>query len=1207
MCKLTGEFDASTLSPNDFELVKDVNTIHEGRGRFLFTPESNAKYFVKVICPAGIRNLLPVNSEAPQTSGAVITCPIGSVSRPNKNIGVTVRTTEAGSYRVVLSKRDIEVASSMIEVEEAGKPYEVTFSPPSFLGDGVLRVTLFSPSDIPLSERLVFRYPRQHIKVDIEADKKAYSPGDWVNLTIKTSDKFDKPVVSFVSLTVTDDSVLEMVERRKQVPRLREIAMLESEVKHLFDAPVYLRGDDKSFVATDLLLGTQGWRRFVYFNTPLEVEEFLRKNKGQQIVAVSTENTIEDSSDESYTPLDYHFDETYQVHCKEKGKKEVSRSSSVSKKGRGGMTKTGSRTPPPPSGGILLAPRGTGAPPVAPRSTGPPPAAPRSTGPPPALKSHDKSKKKYSGKNGDFLSSSLSKSFFSSPRRRISTEKQQPQAKQYIPFTMRVFVHERKESIYDEVDLRDDFLETIYWDAGNVVRGERVYQFQLPDNITSFKAMADAFNSSHSFGSCDKLIKSIVPFAVEPKLPKEVSINDRIDIPIVFMNNTEEDISDAQVELVASRKLTESEYSEAHVHVKKRSKARRLASLVVGPKTGTFDVVINASSAVANQKDSVSRKLKVLSSGFPYWFHYPGLLQPNRELSWKINIPKDFVQNSLATKVNFMANTGTSMMETVKGLVAIPHGCFEQIGGTLFPGIMAKQYFLSHPGALPVVLTRAERMLTVGYEKLVKFEVATGGFDWFGNQPGNEVLSAYSLLLFKEFSKVSDLVDPALVRRTINWLLTRRGPAGKFETKSGRNYSPPSRIAHAYILWALTSHSMPGLEPEIEAAVKMANANTGDNYLLALVSLSLINVGRHKDAIALMQKPAADQRTGQVYGLQSIVQCYGRGLHIQTTALSVLAWIGTGSPQFQTNIDSAMEFIHQSRSGWGWDSSQSNTLVLMAILANEKGVPGAEPGEPKISLYVDDLVSEATVGKEQITFPDLSPLLTPGEHTIRVLLTNANKGHFNLSVKLQQLVPDNHPECRVSLATELTGGISCIEEGEMTEVNVTVTNVTNEIIPMTLARVRLPGGLEPRHEKLKELVKLGKISFYEIFKGREVALHWRGLKPNEVIKIAFDVIAHVPGKYTGKASVAHLYYTREQTFFAPGIQIQITPRQTRNTEPTQGPMESIVPWESTTPSDNQDEPELNYYSGGQAINEFYGGFDLSAYGGSVSTGGFIGF
>src|SRR5437667_2942712 len=59
-----------------------------------------------------------------------------------------------------------------------------------------------------------------------------------------------------------------MIEKREQAPLLPAMVLLESEVQNLADAHVYLdESNPKSPLATDLLLGTQGWRRFINAGT----------------------------------------------------------------------------------------------------------------------------------------------------------------------------------------------------------------------------------------------------------------------------------------------------------------------------------------------------------------------------------------------------------------------------------------------------------------------------------------------------------------------------------------------------------------------------------------------------------------------------------------------------------------------------------------------------------------------------------------------------------------------------------------------------------------------------------------------------------------------------------------------------------------------------------------------------------------------------
>jgi len=43
----------------------------------------------------------------------------------------------------------------------------------------------------------------------------------------------------------------------------------------------------------------------------------------------------------------------------------------------------------------------------------------------------------------------------------------------------------------------------------------------------------------------------------------------------------------------------------------------------------------------------------------------------------------------------------------------------------------------------------AEDKLSRGFKKLMTYEAQTGGFEWFGQSPGHEALTAYGLLQFQ--------------------------------------------------------------------------------------------------------------------------------------------------------------------------------------------------------------------------------------------------------------------------------------------------------------------------------------------------------------------------------------------------------------------------------------------------------------------------
>jgi hypothetical protein len=93
-----------------------------------------------------------------------------------------------------------------------------------------------------------------------------------------------------------------------------------------------------------------------------------------------------------------------------------------------------------------------------------------------------------------------------------------------------------------------------------------------------------------------------------------------------------------------------------------------------------------------------------------------------------------------------------------------------------------------------------------------------------------------------------------------------------------------------------------------------------------------------------------------------------------------------------------------------------------------------------------------------------------------------------------------------------------------------------------IAIVGLPGGLEPRHDQLKELVKKGAVDAYEVV-GREVVLYWRGMEPRKSIRVPLSLVAAVPGTYTAPASRAYLYYGDEHKAWVPGATVTVVARR----------------------------------------------------------------
>jgi uncharacterized protein YfaS (alpha-2-macroglobulin family) len=542
--------------------------------------------------------------------------------------------------------------------------------------------------------------------------------------------------------------------------------------------------------------------------------------------------------------------------------------------------------------------------------------------------------------------------------------------------------------------------------------------------------------------------------------------------------------------------------------------------------------------------DSVSRKLDIQPLGFPYELATGGLLDRNASKSFEFTLPAEIVRGSVSSSVTVYPTPLASMTDALQSLLREPNGCFEQTSSTSYPMVMAQQYFLTHTGVEPAIIEKTRNLLDIAYRKLTGFESRTKGYEWFGGDPGHEALTAYGLMQFTDMAQVRN-VDKDMLERTRSWLLSRRDGSGGFSLNSRAVDSfgrAPAETTNAYIVWSLIESGEKGLDREI-ASVKASAASMQDSYIVALGANILSATGDTAGARQLMDKLAKSQdAAGKVNGaVTSITRSGGDALAIETSALSVLAWLQ--DPEYAAQVEKGLKWIVESNKSGRFGSTQSTILALRSIVAYDNAHARTKaPG--RLVLTVDDKAIGAPLAfaansQGPLVLPEIAGDLGSGKHTIALRMDDGSSMPFSMSVKFHSTLPDSAKQTQIGIQVALKD--RQIQEGGITEAIVSIANKSEQAIPTPVAIVGIPGGLEVRHDQLKELVKSGRIDAYEVI-GREVVLYWRYLKANDKFDLPLSLVAAVPGTYTGPASRAYLYYTDEYKSWAPGLNVSITPR-----------------------------------------------------------------
>ena len=273
-------------------------------------------------------------------------------------------------------------------------------------------------------------------------------------------------------------------------------------------------------------------------------------------------------------------------------------------------------------------------------------------------------------------------------------------------------------------------------------------------------------------------------------------------------------------------------------------------------------------------------------------------------------------------------------------------------------------------------------------------------------------------------------------------------------------------------------------------------------------------------------------------------------MQIETTALAVLGWLKANPGAFNAPLQKAVKWVGQQRGGYGgFGSTQSTILALKALIAyTNANKRAAEGGE--LRLFVGDKqeaeLSFKAGATEALTLElkDAETVLRPG--TQRRARGDQRQEHLPVHAGVDV------PDAQAGQPGRLPGAAANqavrteVQEGDLVRLNMTLENVSGKGQGMAVAVLGLPGGLTVPEDmkQLKQYTRVPEdgsrplVSAFEV-RGRELVLYWRDLAPGQKIDVPLDLIARVPGEYSGPASRGYLYYNADHKHWVDPLRVTI--------------------------------------------------------------------
>jgi uncharacterized protein YfaS (alpha-2-macroglobulin family) len=299
------------------------------------------------------------------------------------------------------------------------------------------------------------------------------------------------------------------------------------------------------------------------------------------------------------------------------------------------------------------------------------------------------------------------------------------------------------------IEARRKFLDTAFWQP-NVQTdssGHATVAFDLPDNLTTWRATAVAQSSASAFGREISKILVSKDFFVRLEAPRFLTQNDQSRLTAFIHNETNEEQT-ATVRLAASGLKLGGQSTQ--VLSIKPGEIAQATWPVAAQNMGEAKLRLTAWTGSASTpllSDGVETSLPVRARGRERFTDKAGEVTSRRIQSASVYLDKNAIADSQRLTIRVTPSPFNALQKALEYLLGYPYGCVEQTLSRFLPDILFQR--MMRLGKLQGSSSRKQKELPLmvrdGLTRLTRMQHEDGGWGWWETDDSDANMTAYVL------------------------------------------------------------------------------------------------------------------------------------------------------------------------------------------------------------------------------------------------------------------------------------------------------------------------------------------------------------------------------------------------------------------------------------------------------------------------------